>query len=90
MTNQASAQEMMVAQKEQSQTHTAGVRQFYVIERAGMFFKGYNLGSNQVEFTADIMDARWFTHTRAAKPRAGERLLQLNLPVAANTISLLV
>ena len=89
MTNQDVANQAS-PQAEQKVQHDAGVRTFYVIERGGMYFKGYDLEFGRVEFTPEIMSARWFTHTRAAKPRAGERIQQLKLNIKENTISILV
>lgn len=63
-------------------------RTFYVVEREGMYFKGYNWTLSKIEFTADIMEARWFTHTKAAKPRAGERLLELTVSLTTANIKI--
>lgn len=73
---------------EQSVTHASGRRLMYVIERDGLFFKGFSHDTEKVEFTDDIMDARWFTHTRAAHPRSGERLLTLVIDIASNSLKL--
>ena len=77
------------APKEKMLYNNPGKRCFFVIERSEMFFKGYDLLSGKVEFTDDIMQARWFTHTRAARPRVGERILQLNLNIKEDSITLL-
>ena len=72
----------------QNTQNKKGLRVFFVIEKNGEFFKGYDLFTGKVEFTKDIMESRWFTHTRAAKPRAGERIIQLYLDIGQNSISL--
>lgn len=84
-----SNQENQTEIKAENLSHEAGVRTMYVIERDGLYFKGYNQALQNIEFTSDIMQARMFTHTRAAHPRSGERILTVLIPIAANSLKIL-
>lgn len=65
-------------------------RTFYVVQNSkNEFLRSFDKELNQIVFTPNIEEARFYTHSRAIKTRIGERVMQVDVVLQREQIKLI-